>query len=120
MKIKCSFKKSIEASNALCFKTTSTFNELRGHFPRQLKLLRRFQRLGFRMESIEPLCTKLKESYEGCFYKWYTEKFLKGNSITAATECQEMFDDYRACLIVSLPRFFREIVLFVLFFSAKN
>ena len=48
------------------------------------------------MDSIGPLCTKLKQKYEACFYTWYTEKFLKGQA--TKNECVDLFEVYRACL----------------------
>jgi TRIAP1/MDM35 family protein len=50
------------------------------------------------MESIGKECTELKHKYEECFNKWYSEKFLKGQ--LADTPCQDLFDNYRACLLV--------------------
>jgi TRIAP1/MDM35 family protein len=49
------------------------------------------------MESIDPECTTLKQKYEACFYTWYSEKFLKGDT---RDECAELFKEYRACLDV--------------------
>ncbi len=53
--------------------------------------------LAWRMESIGPECTKLKHKYEACFNKWYSEKFLKGDT---HDECEPLFREYRACLDV--------------------
>ena len=50
------------------------------------------------MESIGPQCTELKKEYDECFNKWYSEKFLRGD--LATTPCQELFEDYKACLLV--------------------
>ncbi|ORX58808.1 hypothetical protein DM01DRAFT_1371826 [Hesseltinella vesiculosa] len=44
-------------------------------------------------------CTKLKIKYDNCFNKWYSEKFLKGDT---TPECDELFKDYRACVLVAL------------------
>lgn len=51
------------------------------------------------MESIDPECTKLKQKYESCFYTWYQENFLNGDT---HDKCATLFQEYRACLEVSL------------------
>ncbi len=48
------------------------------------------------MESIAPACTKLKQRYEACFYKWYSERYLTGQS--KEDECAGLFKEYRDCL----------------------
>lgn len=47
--------------------------------------------------SVGPNCTELKQKYDTCFNKWYSEKFLKGDT---TPECEELFKDYRACVMV--------------------
>lgn len=47
--------------------------------------------------SVGPNCTELKQKYDNCFNKWYSEKFLKGDT---TPECEELFKDYRACVMV--------------------
>jgi hypothetical protein len=42
-------------------------------------------------------CTELKQRYDTCFNKWYSEKFLKGDT---TPECEDLFKDYRACVMV--------------------
>lgn len=42
-------------------------------------------------------CTDLKQRYDTCFNKWYSEKFLKGDT---TPECEDLFKDYRACVMV--------------------
>lgn len=49
------------------------------------------------MDSIGPECTELKQKYEACFNKWYSEKFLKGDK---NDECEPLFRQYKACLDV--------------------
>lgn len=49
------------------------------------------------MESIDHECTKLKQQYETCFYAWYSENFLKGDTRDA---CEDLFQQYRACIDV--------------------
>jgi hypothetical protein len=50
------------------------------------------------MESLGPQCTQAKTAYESCFNTWYTNKFLKGK---VDNECDELFQDYRRCILVS-------------------
>lgn len=52
------------------------------------------------MESIGPECTDLKKTYDDCFNRWYAEKFLRGQ--LDASPCQELFDEYKACLAVGM------------------
>ncbi|KAI8370895.1 mitochondrial distribution/morphology family 35/apoptosis [Choanephora cucurbitarum] len=49
--------------------------------------------------SIGPNCTELKQKYDNCFNKWYSEKFLKGDT---TPECEDLFKDYRACVMSAL------------------
>lgn len=49
--------------------------------------------------SVGPDCTELKQKYDACFNKWYSEKFLKGDT---RPECEELFKDYRACVMVTV------------------
>ena len=51
------------------------------------------------MESIGKHCTEAKHLYEQCFNKWYAEKFLKGDT---SPECVELFEKYRACVMVTI------------------
>ncbi|KXS16850.1 UPF0203-domain-containing protein [Gonapodya prolifera JEL478] len=63
--------------------------------------------------SLAPQCTPLKREYDTCFNKWYAESFLKGayepgvssngnggvgEQGKARTECDELFEKYRACV----------------------
>ena len=50
------------------------------------------------MESLGSECTKLKQKYEACFYKWYSDKYLTGKS--KEDECAPLFKEYRECLEV--------------------
>ena len=43
-------------------------------------------------------CKDLKETYDTCFYKWYGEKFLKGQ--ITRDPCKDEFDEYKVCLDV--------------------
>eukprot|EP01111_Echinosteliopsis_oligospora_P005604 TRINITY_DN1906_c0_g1_i1.p2 TRINITY_DN1906_c0_g1~~TRINITY_DN1906_c0_g1_i1.p2 ORF type:complete len:100 (-),score=26.88 TRINITY_DN1906_c0_g1_i1:379-678(-) len=40
-------------------------------------------------------CKELKDKHDQCFYKWYSERFLKG---TVTLQCQEEWEDYQFCL----------------------
>ncbi|MCJ1307760.1 Mitochondrial distribution and morphology protein 35 [Agyrium rufum] len=50
--------------------------------------------------SAAPECIEVKERYDSCFLKWYSEKFLRGNATT--DECEPLFKSYQACLSVAL------------------
>ncbi|KAF1808357.1 hypothetical protein P152DRAFT_425040 [Eremomyces bilateralis CBS 781.70] len=50
--------------------------------------------------SLAPECNEIKERYDNCFLKWYTEKFLRGTATT--DECAPLFQEYRKCLGVAL------------------
>lgn len=55
--------------------------------------------IGALMESIGKECTPLKKEYDDCFNKWYSEKFLKGDT---APDCNDLFLKYRDCVMVYL------------------
>ncbi|KAF2815478.1 UPF0203-domain-containing protein [Mytilinidion resinicola] len=46
--------------------------------------------------SLAPECNGVKERYDSCFLKWYSEKFLRGNATT--DECEPLFKQYKQCL----------------------
>ncbi|KAJ5808549.1 hypothetical protein N7474_009818 [Penicillium riverlandense] len=50
--------------------------------------------------SIAPECNDIKEKYDTCFLKWYSEKYLRGN--TSSNDCEELFAKYKSCLNKSL------------------
>lgn len=50
--------------------------------------------------SFAPECTDAKLQYDDCFNKWYSEKFLKGESIQ--NECTELWDNYITCVNTAL------------------
>ncbi|KAL3489100.1 hypothetical protein BJX62DRAFT_239448 [Aspergillus germanicus] len=55
--------------------------------------------------SIAPECNDIKEKYDTCFLKWYSEKYLRGN--TTSNECEDLFAKYKTCLTVCLlPLYF--------------
>lgn len=50
-----------------------------------------------KMNSISPECQELKEKYDACFNKWFSEKYLKGNT---KDECSGLFEVYQECVKV--------------------
>ncbi|RKO93181.1 mitochondrial distribution and morphology protein Mdm35, partial [Blyttiomyces helicus] len=45
--------------------------------------------------SISEQCTELKRQYDTCFNKWYSTKFLNGDT---SPECEDIFKLYKACV----------------------
>ena len=56
------------------------------------------------MESIGKDCGALKQEYDACFNKWYSEQFLKGEVEVSENyvPCEELFKVYRDCVTVFL------------------
>ncbi|ORY58775.1 mitochondrial distribution/morphology family 35/apoptosis [Pseudomassariella vexata] len=52
--------------------------------------------------SLAQECNEVKERYDTCFLKWYSEKYLRGNGKTDDNECAGLFKDYQKCLKVAL------------------
>ncbi|KAI0886988.1 putative mitochondrial distribution and morphology protein [Rostrohypoxylon terebratum] len=52
--------------------------------------------------SLAPECNEVKERYDACFLKWYSEKYLRGNGKADDNECSKLFKDYQKCLQVAL------------------
>lgn len=50
--------------------------------------------------SLASECNEVKERYDSCFLKWYSEKFLRGDSTT--DECEPLFKQYKTCLTKAL------------------
>ncbi|KAI5305438.1 hypothetical protein KEM56_004425 [Ascosphaera pollenicola] len=50
--------------------------------------------------SLAPECNEVKERYDSCFLKWYSEKYLRGN--TDSKDCDKIFQEYKACLSKTL------------------
>ncbi|KUJ10678.1 uncharacterized protein LY89DRAFT_626182 [Mollisia scopiformis] len=50
--------------------------------------------------SLAPECDEVKERYDSCFLKWYSEKYLRGKGTT--DECAALFKDYKRCLTSAL------------------
>ncbi|KAI8872472.1 hypothetical protein GQ42DRAFT_161270 [Ramicandelaber brevisporus] len=53
------------------------------------------------MDSMAPECTPLKHTYDACFSKWYSEKFLRGN---ITRECDELLEKYKGCVIKAMKQ----------------
>ena len=53
------------------------------------------------MDSVGSECKDLKEEYDHCFNKWFSERFLKG-STEENEECTKIFHIYQSCVKVSL------------------
>jgi len=49
-------------------------------------------------QSLASQCNELKERYDTCFLKWYSEKYLRGVGTEANNECSELFKEYSKCL----------------------
>ncbi len=47
-------------------------------------------------------CLPLKEKYDQCFNGWYRFKFLQNQA--GGSNCDDFFDEYRACLIEEVER----------------
>ncbi|KAJ9165131.1 hypothetical protein NKR19_g716 [Coniochaeta hoffmannii] len=55
--------------------------------------------------SLAPECNEVKEKYDTCFLKWYSEKYLRGAaSSTENSECAVLFKEYQKCLGVALKQ----------------
>ncbi|PSN62483.1 hypothetical protein BS50DRAFT_577387 [Corynespora cassiicola Philippines] len=50
--------------------------------------------------SLAPECNEVKERYDTCFLKWYSEKYLRGAAKT--DECAPLFKEYEKCLSKAL------------------
>ncbi|EQK98383.1 glycosylphosphatidylinositol-N-acetylglucosaminyltransferase complex, subunit PIG-Q/GPI1, variant 1 [Ophiocordyceps sinensis CO18] len=51
--------------------------------------------------SLAPECNQVKERYDACFLKWYSEKYLRGGE-KDNNECAGLFKEYQQCLHVAL------------------
>ncbi|PGG95454.1 hypothetical protein AJ79_10044 [Helicocarpus griseus UAMH5409] len=50
--------------------------------------------------SLAPECNQVKDKYETCFLKWYSEKYLRG--VTTDKDCAKVFEEYQKCLAKTL------------------
>jgi len=55
-----------------------------------------YQRIHTMSASLAPECNDVKERYDSCFLKWYSEKYLRGSATT--DDCEELFKQYKTCL----------------------
>ncbi|KAI5204264.1 hypothetical protein E4T39_03772 [Aureobasidium subglaciale] len=46
--------------------------------------------------SLATECNEVKERYDSCFLKWYSEKYLRGTA--TSDECEPLFAKYKQCL----------------------
>ncbi|KAK4166576.1 mitochondrial distribution/morphology family 35/apoptosis, partial [Cladorrhinum sp. PSN259] len=53
-------------------------------------------------QSLAKECNELKERYDTCFLKWYSEKYLRGISTSDNNECAGLFKEYSKCLHTAL------------------
>ncbi|KAK0611513.1 hypothetical protein B0T14DRAFT_439678 [Immersiella caudata] len=49
-------------------------------------------------QSLAKQCNEVKERYDTCFLKWYSEKYLRGAANADSNECSALFKEYSACL----------------------
>ncbi|OIW26496.1 UPF0203-domain-containing protein [Coniochaeta ligniaria NRRL 30616] len=54
--------------------------------------------------SLAPECNEVKEKYDTCFLKWYSEKYLRGAASSENNECAALFKNYQKCLGVALKQ----------------
>jgi TRIAP1/MDM35 family protein len=47
------------------------------------------------MNSLSQKCQEAKEKYDACFNKWFSERYLKGDT---RDECEPVFKVYQACV----------------------
>ncbi|KAF2714130.1 hypothetical protein K504DRAFT_399924 [Pleomassaria siparia CBS 279.74] len=50
--------------------------------------------------SLASECNEVKERYDSCFLKWYSEKFLRGTA--TSDECDPLFKQYEKCISKAL------------------
>ncbi|SMR60282.1 unnamed protein product [Zymoseptoria tritici ST99CH_1A5] len=46
--------------------------------------------------SLASECNEVKERYDSCFLKWYSEKYVRG--VATTDECEPLFKQYQVCL----------------------
>ena len=47
------------------------------------------------MNSLSKKCQEAKEKYDACFNKWFSERYLKGDT---RDECEPVFKIYQECV----------------------
>ncbi|EGP83681.1 uncharacterized protein MYCGRDRAFT_49920 [Zymoseptoria tritici IPO323] len=50
--------------------------------------------------SLASECNEVKERYDSCFLKWYSEKYVRG--VATTDECEPLFKQYQVCLKATL------------------
>ena len=50
------------------------------------------------MDSIDSSCNEVKQNYDNCFNKWYTDKYLAGKFEPGEEPCSDLFKKYKLCL----------------------
>jgi hypothetical protein len=53
------------------------------------------------MDLTMPQCDALKKTYDDCYTKWRYQKPTVGEEMTSLHICNEVFEDYKSCYIVS-------------------
>ncbi|PSR84369.1 hypothetical protein BD289DRAFT_409645 [Coniella lustricola] len=54
--------------------------------------------------SLASECNEVKEKYDSCFLKWYSEKYLRGLGKAGDNECTGLYKEYQKCLNVALKQ----------------
>ncbi|KAG0655894.1 Mitochondrial distribution and morphology protein 35 [Monosporozyma unispora] len=54
--------------------------------------------------SFAPECTELKQTYDDCFNKWYSEEFLKGRGKHETNPCLKQWTLYSQCVAAHLTQ----------------
>lgn len=62
------------------------------------------------MNSVSKECQELKRLYDSCFNRWYSEKFLRGD--TDDTSCDQIYKQYKQCVGTALAKLKIEIPRF--------
>lgn len=54
--------------------------------------------------SFAPECTELKQVYDECFNKWYSEEFLKGRGENERNPCLKQWQLYSQCVALHITK----------------
>ena len=57
---------------------------------------------GFKL--VEYQCRKKKKAYSKCHAQWYSSGFLSGKDITRDENCDDLFEEYRLCVLRGMKR----------------
>lgn len=88
------------APPACAAKKREDVSSLTVHPHRRIAALAWPDKLSIMSASLAPECNEVKERYDNCFLKWYSEKFLRGTA--TSDECKPMFEQYEKCLSKAL------------------